>query len=191
VLVAPVRSFLKLGRMNPRIRTAVVALLCSAVFSGVSSGQQQQPPPPPPEASQFDFWIGEWDVTTPDGKPAGQSLIQSINRGRALLENWSSGGGKFQGKSLNAYDATTKKWKQFWVDTSGNVLELSGGIVDGSMVLSGKSVSADGGEVLERITWTPSADGSVRQHWEQSTDGGTTWSTAFDGHYAKKAAKTE
>lgn len=33
----------------------------------------------------------------------------------------------------------------------------------------------------ERITWTPNADGTVRQHWEQSTDGGKTWTTAFDG----------
>jgi hypothetical protein len=149
---------------------------------------QQQPPPPPAEASQFDFWIGDWEVTRPDGKVAGYNRIVAINGGRALLENWTSAAGSFAGKSLNSYDASAKKWKQFWVDTAGTVLELSGGIVDGKMVLAGTTRTLRGGEVQQRITWTPNDDGSVRQHWEQSTDGGTTWTTAFDGHYVRKAA---
>ena len=37
----------------------------------------------------------------------------------------------------------------------------------------------------ERITWTPNADGSVRQRWETSTDDGKTWTVAFDGIYRK------
>jgi hypothetical protein len=146
---------------------------------------------PPPEASQFDFWIGEWTVTQPDGKAAGESRILSINGGRALLENWTSASGNYAGKSLNSYDAASGKWKQFWVDTGGLVLELSGGMVDGSMVLSGKSKGPAGKDMLDRISWTPNADGSVRQHWEQSDDGGATWKTAFDGRYVKKPAKAE
>jgi hypothetical protein len=39
---------------------------------------------------------------------------------------------------------------------------------------------------IQRITWAPQADGSVRQLWESSKDGGRTWSTAFDGKYVKK-----
>lgn len=162
------------------------ALLANALIA-----QPKQPPPPPPEASQFDFWVGEWEVTQPDGKVAGESHIQSINGGRALLENWTSAGGNFAGKSLNSYDAVQGKWKQFWVDTAGTVLELSGGIVDGSMVLSGTRHTRAGAEVTDRITWTPNEDGSVRQHWELSKDGGKTWQTLFDGHYAKKTAHAE
>ncbi|HUG13269.1 MAG TPA: hypothetical protein VMM36_19795 [Opitutaceae bacterium] len=159
------------------------ALSCLAAL--VIVAQQQ---PLPPEASQFDFWIGEWEVTQPDGKVAGNNSIVSINNGRALLENWTSAAGNFSGKSLNSYDVVAKKWKQFWVDTAGAVLELSGGIVDGKMVLSGTTLNQAGGEVHQRITWTPNEDGSVRQHWEQSSDSGTTWQTVFDGHYVKKAA---
>ncbi len=41
------------------------------------------------------------------------------------------------------------------------------------------------------ITWTPNADGSVRQHWETSEDG-KTWKTAFDGLYTpRKEGKKE
>ena len=33
---------------------------------------QRKPPCSAPEYHQFDFWLGDWEVTTPDGKPAGQ-----------------------------------------------------------------------------------------------------------------------
>ncbi|HEY5550402.1 MAG TPA: hypothetical protein VIK52_00835 [Opitutaceae bacterium] len=176
--------------MKTQVRVTL-ACLASIFVMGTVSAQQQQPPAPPPEASQFDFWIGEWEVTQPNGKVAGYNSIVSVNGGRALLENWTSAAGNFAGKSLNSYDAVAKKWKQFWVDTGGSVLELSGGIVDGKMVLAGRSITAAGGEMQQRITWTPNEDGSVRQHWEQSSDGGTTWQTAFDGHYVKKATPAQ
>jgi hypothetical protein len=36
---------------------------------------------------------------------------------------------------------------------------------------------------VQRITWSREADGSVRQLWESSSDGGRTWTAAFDGIY--------
>ena len=41
--------------------------------------------------------------------------------------------------------------------------------------------------VRHRISWTPNPDGSVRQHWETSTDGAA-WTTAFDGRYLRAEA---
>ena len=41
------------------------------------------------------------------------------------------------------------------------------------------------GEQLQRITWS-TADGSVRQLWESSDDGGATYRAAFDGKYVKR-----
>lgn len=148
----------------------------------------QTPPPPPKlpaESRQFDFWIGEWDVTNPAGKTAGHSRVDSIANGAGLLENWSGAIGGYSGKSLNAYNAAKQQWQQYWVGSDGGVLELTGGIVAGRMVLSAEH-EVKGRKTIERITWTPNSDGSVRQHWEQSTDGGKTWSTAFDGLYRKK-----
>jgi len=43
-------------------------------------------------------------------------------------------------------------------------------------------------KTLGRMTFFPQ-DGTVRQLWEQSVDGGKTWSVAFDGLYTRKAAK--
>jgi hypothetical protein len=36
----------------------------------------------------------------------------------------------------------------------------------------------------QRITWTPNADGTVRQLWE-SADAKGQWTVAFDGKYIK------
>jgi hypothetical protein len=159
---------------------ALLALPLSAQTPGA-------PPVLPPESRQFDFWIGEWDVTTPDGKPAGSSRIERIANGAGLLENWTgypapTGG---NGKSLNAYNAAKKQWQQFWVGNGGGVLELAGGLVEGNMVLAGEH-EVRGRHLIEKISWTPNPDGSVRQHWEQSRDDGKTWTTAFDGLYRKK-----
>lgn len=130
------------------------------------------------EHRQFDFWIGEWDVFDPKGKQVGKSRIELHGQGCYILENWTGGSG-FDGKSLNMYDSSDNKWHQSWYDSSGTRLDLAGGIVDGKMVLS----SADGSQ---RITWTPNADGSVRQHWESSKDQGKSFATAFDGKYIKR-----
>jgi hypothetical protein len=142
-----------------------------------------QPDPKPctaPEHRQFDFWVGDWRVTTPDGKHAGDNRIESILDGCALHESWrgASGGAGF---SYNAYDEHRKVWHQTWVDRQGNLLLLEGGLREGSIVLSGTQ-----GATLNRVTWTPRADATVRQLWEASADQGKTWKTVFDGIYRRR-----
>ena len=138
------------------------------------------------EHHQFDFWVGHWNVFVPSGKKAGESRIEAIADGCAILEQWSGAGG-VTGKSLNIYDATDRRWHQTWVDSSGTLLMLTGGFVERSMVLSmqGPSPSDPGKSVQQRITWTPGADGSVRQLWESSYDDGRTWTVLFDGRYVR------
>lgn len=147
--------------------------------------QSPQPPAAPPESAQFDFWVGEWDVTAKNGKVVGHSRIEKIAHGWGLLENWESPG--FPGKSINAWNPAKKCWQQFWVGSGGSILELSGGLdAKGNMVISGPGPNPKGGTMLNRITYTPNADGTVRQHWEISTDDGATWSSSFDGLYHRK-----
>jgi len=140
----------------------------------------------PPMNHDFDFWIGDWEVTNQaNGKLAGHNHVELKHGGHVLVENYSTPGA-YTGMSVNAYDAAAKRWHQCWVDNGGGVLDLYGGLVAGKMVLTGDTPLPGGGRQLERITWTPNADGSVRQHWEQSADAGKTWTTAFDGLYRKK-----
>jgi hypothetical protein len=139
-----------------------------------------------PEYRQFDFWIGDWEVSLPNGNAAGSNRIQSITAGCALREEWTGTGG-FTGTSLNGFDAGSGRWHQTWIGSDGMVLMLDGGLRDGAMELSGVT-SRNGAKTLHRIRWTPlpGTPPTVRQLWESSTDGGKTWTVAFDGLYRKK-----
>jgi len=136
-----------------------------------------------PEYAQFDFWLGDWDVTNPAGKPAGHNHVTKEYGGCVLQEHWTGAGGSV-GSSFNIYDPVRKLWHQTWVDNGGTLLEIEGGLKDGSMVMTGEQLQPDGKKLLNRITWTPK-DGKVRQFWETSADGRRTWQVSFDGLYAK------
>ncbi|MEO8673087.1 MAG: hypothetical protein ABI411_17350 [Tahibacter sp.] len=139
----------------------------------------------PAEFHQFDFWIGDWEVFDPSGAQVGKSRIEPILNGCAISENWTESTGS-EGKSYNAWEPSDKRWHQFWVSDNGSTLWLTGGLVGKSMVLSGAKTDPKSGVAqAQRITWTPNADGSVRQHWEVSDDAGKTWSSSFDGTYRK------
>lgn len=169
---------------------AASTLAVASALGGSAQAQAPAPAPAPcqgPEYRQFDFWIGEWKVFGPKGKQVGESRIELFGNGCALLENWTGSSG-VTGKSLNMYDASDKQWHQAWVDSSGSRLLLDGGLVDGKMVLAADAPNPakPGTTIRQRITWTPNADGSVRQLWESSSDGGKTWTVAFDGKYVKR-----
>jgi hypothetical protein len=169
------------------------ALLAPAVVLVLPTAAIGQTAPPPsctgPEYRQFDFWIGDWDVTNRNGKPAGFNRIEKILGGCVLQENWKGARGS-EGRSFNLFDATDRKWHQTWVDNSGSKLELSGGLEGSNMVLSSESAPDSAGKItINRITWTPKDATHVEQHWQVSTDGGATWTEAFWGLYAKRPGK--
>lgn len=134
----------------------------------------------------FDFWVGAWDVFGPSGRQVGTNTVTLLFDGGAISEHWQGNGG-VEGHSLNAYDPSRDRWHQTWVDSTGGLLLLDGGLVEGSMVLEGTAPNDAGVAERQRITWTPE-DGGVRQHWESSADEGATWSTAFDGHYRPRGS---
>ena len=137
------------------------------------------------EFHQFDFWIGEWTVTRPDGGRAGQSRIEPILGGCVLRESWTGVRG-LHGTSYNIYDVTRRRWHQTWVDDQGTLLILEGAFAAGRMILEGVSTDTTGRRQRQRITWQQTAPGRVRQLWESSSDDGATWAVAFDGRYVKR-----
>lgn len=146
---------------------------------------QQSIAPPGKEYQQFDFWIGEWTVFKFGTEtPTGKSKIERIIDGYGILENYSVGEGKYQGKSLNKYNPAKQRWEQYWIDNSGLTLFLTGGFVGGKMILSDE-VSGDKKQGINQIIWEPLSNGNVRQTWNLSKDGGKTWAVLFDGEYKK------
>ena len=151
---------------------------------------QSAPPQPActgPEHRQFDFWVGEWSVTqTGKDQVVASSLVEKIYGECVVRENWMPLQGSAGGSFNNYYEG---RWRQTWVDASNSRVDFVGGMVDGKMVLVGdwKGVNGPGKDAIIRMTYSKSADGSVRQHGEQSTDHGLTWSTNFDFTYHPKA----
>ncbi|MBW8769233.1 MAG: hypothetical protein JF589_05740 [Gemmatimonadetes bacterium] len=139
------------------------------------------------ERHRFDFWIGEWEVTTPAGGRAGTSSVQSVSGGCALLENWTSASGG-HGKSLNAFNPAVGQWQQYWIGQDGNPTEFRESTWSGpSIVFRAHAPAAGKSPATEmRLTFTPLDSNTVQQHGESSTDGGATWTTTYLFVYHKK-----
>jgi hypothetical protein len=169
------------------------ALLLLAQATAAPTAAAPAPPPPPacdgPEHRQFDFWVGEWSVT-PTGKTnvVASSLIEKLYGGCAVRENWMPLKGSPGGSLNNYFDG---RWRQTWVDAANSRVDFVGGLVDGKMVLTGlwKGVNGPGKDALIRMSYSKNPDGSVRQHGEQSTDQGKSWSTNFDFTYHPKSGQ--
>ncbi len=149
---------------------------------------QSQPSQPPtctaPEHRQFDFWVGDWVVRGPKGGQAGTNRIEKVENGCAIQENWTAANGA-TGRSLNVYEPVSKSWIQVW--SGGGMVLLLRGAYDGEkMVMEGESIGQSGSVVRDRITWSRLPGDRLRQFWEQSADGGKTWTVAFDGTYSRK-----
>lgn len=164
------------------LRNALPAMTL-ACLSGASVAAA--PPCAEEPYHQFDFWIGEWDVRDAAGKLAGVNRIANEEDGCVLVERWNSAAGG-HGQSYNYYDPAAGKWKQLWVGL-GILLHMEGELRDGSMRLEGPlQYLADGRKTILRGTWSKLPDGRVRQHFEESTDNGGSWTTWFDGYYTRK-----
>lgn len=177
-------------KLFARFITLLVISSASATLSAESTSPSPTPPPPgcpSEEHRQFDFWVGEWEVFNPEGDKVGENTITKVLDGCALHENWISES-PFRGNSYNIYDASRGVWHQSWVDNTGTLLRLEGGLKDGAMELAGETQS-DKGKLLNRIRWTQEEE-DVRQVWQVSQDDGENWQTIFDGLYKPKQQET-
>jgi hypothetical protein len=137
----------------------------------------------------FDFWIGRWDVVDPDGAQVGTNRVRPLLDGCLVEENWTASDGS-RGRSMNAFDAATGEWSQYWIDQFGLHLRLFGGRDGAVMRLQGGRIGIrpDGSRValLDRIRWTPLPGGDVGQFWDLSLDSGATFPiVVFDGRYVR------
>jgi len=136
-----------------------------------------------PEFRQFDFWIGEWLPKNAQGVTVGTSSIQLILGSCVIFENWNTP--ISSGKSFSNFSSTDSKWHQTWVDDKGTLAYYTGSLVDGKMVLDSERV-VNGKKTIARMTFSRLENGDVRQHGENSSDEGKTWTTTFDFTYVGK-----
>ena len=185
--------------MNWPTKLFLGAFICLAIIAPAvaqEAATETQSPPKSicetePHFSDFDFWLGEWNVYTNDEKRdfQGTNSITSHHRNCLIMENWTSAQGG-TGRSMNYFDPVVDQWRQLWV-AGGYSIDYTGGLDEtGAMALNGKINYYKTGKSQDfRGTWTANEDGSVRQLFEQRDPESGKWTVWFDGLYIKKASE--
>jgi hypothetical protein len=131
----------------------------------------------------FDFWVGEWTTTRPNGLSGGESSVSVVLNGCAIDERYNGG----TGRSLSRYDRASGLWQQDYIDTTGFTLRLTGTLDSTGAMRMADSIRAipNGPALASTFVWTPSPTGTVRQIWNFSLDGGRNFAVNSNLVYAR------
>lgn len=160
---------------------------------------------PPREATQFDFLVGQWEVTV---TPKVTSLAARIHGAPKLLGTWKawrafdgfgvedelrivdgSGNPNSLSYALRVYNAAERRWEITGMDVYRARPSAATAVAnDGEVVQSGRGVDADGKEYLTRTRFFGITANAFRFQQDRSTDGGRTWTEAVLKMEAKRVA---
>lgn len=140
---------------------------------------------------QLDFLLGHWEVRDSKGNKLGENQIEKTLDGCALSENW-TGANNHIGRSYTMYDNRRQVWHQTWVDNSGFLMVMEGGLYDNQILLRGRLQYDLQNREQHRVIWRANNLGKAKQlqrSWEVSRDSGNTWQLATLLYYSKIADK--
>lgn len=177
--------------MEIQHKISLVLLIISALSLSyrIANAQTNEKPCSLPEASQFDFWVGEWDLSWKDTDGTdrkGTNLISKILGGCVVEERFTSKDDGFEGKSYSVYNPAKKIWQQTWIDNSGGYIDLTGGLDGDKMVLRRKAVNPKGVEVTQRMVFYEITASGFYWNWESSKDDGKTWDLMWKIKYTRR-----
>lgn len=168
---------------------AVMIILAVTLSIAVTHAQVTEEPCSSPEASQFDFWVGKWqlDWKDPDGTiKNGTNAVNKILGSCVIEENFTSGDSTFFGKSVSVYNPAKKLWQQTWVDNGGAYMDFTGGMEGNNMVLQRIVTNKEGKQIIQRMVFTDITKDSFTWNWESSRDNGATWAQNWQIMYTRK-----
>jgi hypothetical protein len=195
-LKTPVRHWIR--------SVAVLPLLACASLSYAQVGASQPPASSPPLRDgqhDFDFNIGVWhthikrvlnpfDSASQSIELEGTVTVRKVWDGRAQLEEIETDGpqGHWEGLTLFLYNPKGHQWSQSFVNSKVGIVSGSpnvGEFRDGRIMLIGHDTLNDRA-ILVRGTWSDIKPDSHQYVESYSSDGGTTWVTAFVAHLTRK-----
>jgi len=158
-------------------------------FSVAPNGGLEIKPSPTSSADDFDFLVGDWEVTNHKLKatlvnctkwmdfPATSNMFK-ILRGIGNTDNFITAlnGEPFEGRTLRLFNPETKLWSIYWAASNSGVLDAPVvGSFNGNIgYFYGRNISK-GRNIIEKFRW----DKTDPDHpvWSQafSTDEGKTW----------------
>ena len=171
-----------------------IAVLLSSAIAQAQHGAGAPPPnrSAPREASQFDFLLGQWDLTV---TPASRTLAQKVHgmgklsgtwKAWRVMDGWGiedelrivdrSGNPMALSHAVRLYDAASRKWKTSTLDPYRGLISSSEAEWrQTQMNTSSRGTDPDGKAYLTRSRYKDITAGSFRFIQERSTDGGKTW----------------
>ncbi len=173
-------------------RNGLIALLLLVLVSVVvaasdddAADSDSSGPCAAPEFRQFDFWVGEWELTWGDSG-RGENVIVIELDSCVIVENFTTAGEQpFRGRSVSTFNKHSGKWHQTWVDNAGGYLDFVGGPVADSMILS-RTAHRAGSVYRQRMVWYNISEDSLDWNWERSLDDGVSWDTLWEIHYLRR-----
>lgn len=169
------------------MKKILLSLLLFSFFYNLNA--QNSPNVPPctsPEISQFDFWIGDWQLTWNDTSH-GTNSIRKIMEGCTVQESFNDPSMKYSGSSWSVYNPKIKMWQQTWVDNQGGYIVLKGEFSNGMMTLSTDPRKLQNGtEIISRMVFYDIASDKFDWKWESTKDDGKSWQTDWLIHYQRK-----
>jgi len=131
---------------------------------------------------QFDFWLGEWDLTWGEDGKATNHVLRVMNN-KIIQENFTAP--DLNGMSVSSYDRERSVWCQTWVDSTGAYLDFTGKFEDGKMMLTRDAI-VRGEACKQRMVWFNIEANQFDWNWERSDDYGTTWRALWEIKYKRK-----
>jgi hypothetical protein len=168
---------------------AFVATLYGTLLLPLAEAQPSLAETNAPAFREFDFWVGEWELTWRDSANnlvRGTNSISKILDGKVIHESFGSPTTRFYGQSWSVYHPTRKLWQQTWVDNQGSYMEFTGGMNNEKMILSRSVTRPNGTTVHQRMVFFDITKNSLLWRWESSPDEGKTWKQMWRIHYKRK-----
>lgn len=167
----------------------LVLMLFVPSASLLAQGGKNEKPCSQPEASQFDFWLGDWNaewVNSKGEKQTGSNHVVKILGSCVVEENFKAPSIQFEGKSFSVFNSKSGKWLQTWVDNKGGYLDFTGGFEGGKMIFTREFTAKNGSEMMQRMVWYNIENDKFDWNWELSADNGKTWKLNWKIHYTRK-----
>jgi len=142
------------------------------------------------DPASLDFWLGEWDCTWEGG--SGRNRIAKELDDHVVVERFESfAPERWSGMSLSVFDERDGRWRQTWVDSTGNYWAFHEGRDGDHLTFQTTDVEVDDTgrrlEVEKRMVFFDVEADAFRWRWERCSDSGGTWGPLWTIEYRRES----
>jgi hypothetical protein len=193
--------------MNARSSLLLVALIFPLAPAAAqhAAGGGTRAVTPPPEASQFDFLVGEWEVTL---TPKVSGLAARIHGAPKLAGTWTavrafdgwgiqdelrvvdaSGNPSSLTSTMRFYDQAARQWTQHSLDVyRGRFAAATATFAEGQMTVTTRGTDQEGRPYVARTRFFAITPASFRVQQDRSMDDGRKWDESVLRMEARRTA---